>query len=313
MSTTPSTDLDVTGTTLPDQMRYAQALAQAGSLPKQYRQRPADLLLAMAYSSALGLSLAVVLTEVHVVDGRPSMSATLMASLARRAGHRVRTRAERDGQGRPVAVCEVRRADDPDYPFVTRWDWERAERAGLVGKDNWRHYPEQMLRARAVAEAVREACPEVMLGHTDDELGVPVSPTVEQQQTAGPVDVTDAELVDAELVDYEQGTVEQDTVDQDPVEAAEPDLDETEPERPADPEQQTVGPEPVPAADRPTPAATRRMFAALRAAGHTGRDETLAWLGEHVGRTLASSTELTAAEVSSVIDRLHIEATGGGQ
>lgn len=43
--------------------------------------------------------------------------------------------------------------------------------------------------------------------------------------------------------------------------------------------------------------------------GHGDRDAKLHWLGEFVGRTLASSKELTRAEASAVIDHLEAEAT----
>ena len=152
-------------------VRYVQHLADADLLPPAYRKRPANLLLVWEYAMAMGLPLTTAINEVHVIAGKPVVSANLMATLARRAGHRVRTATEYDQDMNPTVMCEVVRADDREFPFVVHWDLERAQRAGLVGKDNWKQYPEQMLRARAIAEAVREACPEVLAGAYDpDEL-----------------------------------------------------------------------------------------------------------------------------------------------
>ena len=88
--------------------RFAQALSTAGMLPKEYRDKPGNVLLAMEYGRALALPVATILTSVHVIDGRPSMSAELMQALIRRAGHRIRI----TGDGRS-ASCAIVRKDEP--------------------------------------------------------------------------------------------------------------------------------------------------------------------------------------------------------
>lgn len=39
------------------------------------------------------------------------------------------------------------------------WTFEQAKRVGLTGKDNWKNYPQAMLRARCIAEGVRAVFP----------------------------------------------------------------------------------------------------------------------------------------------------------
>lgn len=39
------------------------------------------------------------------------------------------------------------------------WTFEQAKKAGLTNKDNWKNYPQAMLRARAIAEGVRAVFP----------------------------------------------------------------------------------------------------------------------------------------------------------
>jgi hypothetical protein len=39
------------------------------------------------------------------------------------------------------------------------WTIDQARAAGLAGKDNWKHYPRAMLRARCIAEGVRAVYP----------------------------------------------------------------------------------------------------------------------------------------------------------
>ncbi|MEI5099027.1 recombinase RecT [Streptomyces sp. PmtG] len=105
--------------------------------------------------------------------------------------------------------CEVRimRHDDPDDETVIEWTLDDAVTAGLCtlrndrpyarDKNNqpqpWERFPRAMLRARAIAEAVRIACPEVLHGaiYTPEELGAVVdqegNPVVAERADAPPV------------------------------------------------------------------------------------------------------------------------------
>lgn len=68
---------------------------------------------------------------------------------------------------------------------------------------------------------------------------------------------------------------------------------------------QPAAPPPLPGEDDDAEARQRRrMFALLRDAGLGDRGEGLAYLGDVIGRPVESTKDLTAGEVSSVIDRL---------
>jgi len=49
---------------------------------------------------------------------------------------------------------------------------DRAKAANLVNKGNWKTYPAAMLKARAITEVARDACPEALFGvaYTAEEL-----------------------------------------------------------------------------------------------------------------------------------------------
>jgi len=161
---------------LSERMQYAQALASADLLPAAYRKKPANVLLAMEYGHALGLDTVTAIQSVHVVDGKPTASAQLIGALVRRAGHRLRLTGD-DKR----AVAEVIRRDDPDFVFRAEWTIERAQAAGLAGKGVWKQYPAAMLKARAITEVARDACPEALAGvaYTPEELGSDFPPTAE--------------------------------------------------------------------------------------------------------------------------------------
>lgn len=168
-----------------DAWRFAEALAGTPLLPDAYRKQPASVLWAMEYGRALGLDVVTTITTIHVIKGKPTQSADLMLSRARQAGHRIRIKAERTR-----CVVKAVRADDPDDETEIEWTLDDAVTARLCelrdgrpyARDqkgqptSWEKYPRAMLRSRAIAEAVRTACPEVLHGaiYTPEELGAVV-------------------------------------------------------------------------------------------------------------------------------------------
>lgn len=156
--------------TAQDKMAMANALANANLLPRAYQKNPANLLFAMEYADAIGVHPMTAVQSIHVIDGKPSASAQLIAGLGRRAGHIVRVKFDRKTM---TAIAEVIRKDDPDYTFQSVWDMDRARAANLTGKAVWKQYPDAMLKARAITEVARDAFPEALFGvaYTAEELG----------------------------------------------------------------------------------------------------------------------------------------------
>lgn len=154
-----------------DKMQYAQALAQASLLPKQYQRNPGNVLLAVELGESLGIPPIQAINTVHVIEGKPSASSGLISALVRRAGHTLRVKGDDHS-----ATAEIVRSDDPDFTYSVTWDMSRARNAGVTGKDNWKKYPAAMLKARAITEVARDACQEALMGvqYTPEELGAVV-------------------------------------------------------------------------------------------------------------------------------------------
>ena len=166
-----STELTTHRTALSEKMDWARAIAPSGLLPKAYHANPANLLLAAEYADALGIDRINALTSIHVIEGKPTMSADLMVAIARRAGHKVRVEVK-DGAAR----AQLTRLDDPEFTFEAVWTMQRATAAGLANKGVWKSYPQAMLRSRALAEVIRMGASEVLIGgiYTPEELGAEV-------------------------------------------------------------------------------------------------------------------------------------------
>ncbi len=173
-----STELvPVEGAELVEKIEWSRALAPSGLLPEAYRNNPANLLLAAYFADSLGIDRINAITSIHVIKGKPSASADLIASLVRRAGHRLRVWGDDT-----AASAELTRIDDQEYTFTATWTLERARHAGLLpGKEdsNWRRYPAAMLRSRVVTEVARMGASDALLGviYTPEELGVRVDAT----------------------------------------------------------------------------------------------------------------------------------------
>lgn len=155
---------------LPALREYCQDLASGDMIPRQFRGSPANVMYAVEYADALGIPRINAITSIHVIDGKPTASADLIASLVRKAGHKLRV--EGDDTYAEVTII---RADDPDHiPNPVRWDETKARKAGKWGsKGPWTNYPGAMLRSRAITEAARMWASDALYGviYTAEELG----------------------------------------------------------------------------------------------------------------------------------------------
>lgn len=153
---------------LPQKIEYCRFLADADMLPDNYRKKPANVLVALELGEVLGLPPITTLMEVYVVNNRPSMSARMMSTLTRRAGHLIATISDPS----KAITTIVRRDTQQEYQIT--FSLEDARKAGLLEKAGpWKQFTQRMLENRSISACVRLACPEVLMGlaHTPDELG----------------------------------------------------------------------------------------------------------------------------------------------
>lgn len=308
-----TTEVAIYAASVPDRMRYAEALSGASLLPESYRGKPANLLLALEYGSALGIAPMVAVQEIHVIKGKPTLSALLQAALVRRAGHTLRVTGDSTS-----ATCDIIRADDPTFTFSTTWTLDRAKAAGLLTNDSWRKYPDNMLKARAISECARNACPDVIagFGYTAEELGDDTADSY-PQTVSGPIDAGPPasepthSAIGPETPDIEYAEVIEPAELTRPVErlTTTPDDDAWQSAPVASEPTTTLaaqtprqsGPFMDNPDGAPTDAQTRMLGALLR--GQT-REQALALVSSIVGREVQSRKDLSKRETSAVIDAL---------
>lgn len=137
-----------------------------GFVPDQFIGQPDALAAAMLMGLELGMGPMEALRSIHVIKGKPSMSAETMLARAIRAGIKC-VWAHTDAE-RATLIITRDGAQRPPFSF----SMDDAKRAGLTGSDNWRKYPAAMLRARCTSAAMRAHCPDVLGSgvYTPDEL-----------------------------------------------------------------------------------------------------------------------------------------------
>jgi hypothetical protein len=288
--------------TLADKIQFAKALAASDLLPRQYRGNPANLLFALEYAEALRVSPINAITSIHVIEGKPSASADLIAALVRRAGHKLRVTGDDEH-----AVAQIIRADDPGFVFEVVWTLKRAQLAGLTGKGVWKQYPAAMLRSRAITEVARAAASDALFGivYTPEELGAPVQDDYELPQRAQPrpVDVTETVELPPDVVAEYRATPPVGDSPPPPQESPRRD-DEPSPDTlpiPLEEEQPVVD-------DDGEPLATREQVRLLQVlfvkAGVRGAEARHRYLSHWLERPIESTNDCTVTEASATIERL---------
>ena len=148
--------------------------------------------------------------DYHIIQGRPALKADSILARFQQAG----------GSVRWIELSDTKAVAEFSHPqggkVIIDWDLDRAKRAGLLGKENWRNYPRQMLRARVISEGVRTVFPGVCVGTYTVE---------EEQDMAASVPAASQEYT---FVDTPQPTP------QDTPQAAEQETAQAAPPKPAD-------------------------------------------------------------------------------
>jgi RecT family len=148
-------------------LAQAQTLVRSGFLPKAINTAEKALAV-MQTGKELGIGAMQSLRAIHIIDGKPTMSAELIAGLvlSRIPGAMLRVVETTEDR----CVVHAARPGHEPTPFV--FTMQDAKQAGIASKDNWRKYPRAMLRSRAITEAARAIFPDATMGLYDaDELG----------------------------------------------------------------------------------------------------------------------------------------------
>ena len=246
-----------------------------------------NLAAAILYGAELGMSAVQAAQNVFVVNGKPAVYARTMAAQVRRAGYVIE---EVEASDKKVVWKGYR---DGAWA-LSEWSIERATQAGYTSNKLYTSNPQEMLRAKCIAEVCRIKFQDVLLGmaYSVEELqlieGVSVQRVSKRSSSKGAASLR--EIATQEM-------------------AAAPEPTQPEPEAAPDPVVSAVmhaqevaheddGAEP----DRPTlsNAQATKIRALYKAKGITGQ-EVLDDIGQFLQKKVSSLHELTVDEATSVI------------
>ena len=186
--------------TFEDMWAYAKLISQSELLPKQFRGKPADVVIAIQMGQEIGLSPLHSVRNIYVVNGRASMWGDAVIALVRNSPvcEWISEYMEDDG----TAVCESKRVNDP-RPLVTRFTKQDAITAGLWGSAGpWKNYPRRMLQMRARGFNLRDNFADVLGGlitreeaeDYPEEQTAPAAPTLLDRLAAKAEEVVDVDV-----------------------------------------------------------------------------------------------------------------------
>lgn len=158
-------------------------------------RNPADVLFIISVGETLGLNEATALMNIYNVNGMPTMKADLKLALAKRhpeyAGCEIDANTERC-----IVKMKRRNENGTEETITSTFTIEDAERAGLFPKkDNWRMYPQRMLKARAISYAVNDLFPDIVFGMLSSEEAQDIDRNTEKTMAEYEIIESEAETV----------------------------------------------------------------------------------------------------------------------
>lgn len=112
----------------------------------------------MLLAQAEGLHPMSAIQDFDIVQGRPARKTHSILARFQAAGGSVAW--EEISAVRACGVFTHKQGGS----LRVEWTFDQARKAGLTGKDNWKNYPQAMLRARCIAEGVRAVYPAAIGG-----------------------------------------------------------------------------------------------------------------------------------------------------
>ncbi len=176
---------------LQETLQLGDVLAQSGYFRDV--KDAAQAVVKILYGRELGIGPASSLMAIHIIEGKPSPSAALMATLikrSRRYNYRITVWTEQE--------CRITFTERGDPCGEASFTLKEAQAAGVAGKDVWRKYPKAMLFSRAIGQGARAFCADVFGGapvYAAEELGGAVVDEDTALGNLAPVDTATGEII----------------------------------------------------------------------------------------------------------------------
>ncbi|CAD7379530.1 hypothetical protein X12_001585 [Xanthomonas arboricola] len=156
----PRQQFDLSPQTFEQALTFADYLAESDLVPKDFKGKPANCLIAMQWGAELGLKALQAIQNIAIINGRPALWGDSVLAIVR-ASHLCEYVTETDNGD--TATCRVKRKGEAEE--VRTFSMADAKTAGLLGKAGpWTQYPKRMRQMRARAFALRDVFTDVLRG-----------------------------------------------------------------------------------------------------------------------------------------------------
>ncbi len=206
MPSTASRSFSMEPRNMDEAFRLADMLADSELVPKDYRGKPGNCMVAMQWGMEIGLKPMQALQNLAVINGRPALWGDALIALVRNSPLCEYIVETFDASG--TAVCQVKRRGEPEQ--TRTFSDADAATAGLKGKAGpWVTNPKRMKQMRARAFALRDVFADVLKGipmaeEVQDyvEVSAPAAPI---RPAPAPDPVVSAELLEAARAAADKG------------------------------------------------------------------------------------------------------------
>lgn len=139
--------------------RVAEHFHRSGALPSCYKN-PAQIVMALQAGREVGLMPIQSINSFYLVNGNIRLWGSSVPGLLRRAGWQIKWLASTVIRAEVVLVSPKGEETLPEAFTI-----DDATKAGLASSNTYMKFPRNMLRWRALGNAIRFNCPEVLMGH----------------------------------------------------------------------------------------------------------------------------------------------------
>ena len=184
------TGFDLSPQNLNEAKGLADMFASTELVPKDYRNKPNECLVAMMLGNEIGLNPMQALQNIAVINGRPSIWGDAMLALVQNHPLYEWHKEEFD-EATMTATFTIKRKGSP-VSHIESFSMADAQTAGLSGSQTYKKYPKRMLQMRARGFGLRNQFSDALCGLISAEEAT----DYQHVEKGEPVQVNEAEVIE---------------------------------------------------------------------------------------------------------------------